>query len=69
LDCRHHTARPALGVGTTAMPPLDQSKWELYNITEDYSEYNDLAAKNLDKLKELQALFLTEAGKYHFPIG
>ena len=24
----------------------DQYKWELYNIAEDYSEYNDLAARN-----------------------
>ena len=44
-------------------------KWELYNITEDYSQYNDLAAKNPDKLKEMQALFLTEAAKYQvFPL-
>jgi hypothetical protein len=44
-------------------------KWELYNIAEDYSEYNDLAAKQPDKLKELQALFLTEASKYQvFPL-
>ncbi|HWO32425.1 MAG TPA: arylsulfatase [Candidatus Acidoferrum sp.] len=43
--------------------------WELYNITEDYSENNNLAAKNPDKLKELQALFLTEATKYNvFPL-
>ena len=43
--------------------------WELYNITEDYSEYNDLAAKNPDKLKELQALFLKEAAQYQvFPL-
>jgi arylsulfatase A-like enzyme len=43
--------------------------WELYNITEDYSEYNDLATKQPDKLKELQALFLTEAAKYQvFPL-
>ncbi|MGA6988225.1 MAG: arylsulfatase [Terriglobales bacterium] len=55
---------PPWELGTTAMPPIDQYKWELYNITEDYSEYNDLAAKNPDKLKELQALFLTEAAKY-----
>ena len=27
-------------------------------------EYNDLAQKNPDKLKEMQALFLTEAAKY-----
>jgi arylsulfatase len=43
--------------------------WELYNIAEDYSEYNDLAAKEPAKLKELQALFLTEAAKYQvFPL-
>jgi arylsulfatase A-like enzyme len=62
---------PPWELGMTAMPPLDQYKSELYNITEDYSdysEYNDLAAKNPGKLKELQALFLTEAGKYHFPL-
>ena len=40
-------------------------KWELYNITEDYSQNNDLAAKMPDKLKEMQALFLTEAAKYN----
>src|SRR5204862_2802315 len=39
-------------------------KWELYNLNEDFSQNNDLAAKMPDKLKEMQALFLTEAGKY-----
>ena len=44
-------------------------KWELYNLTEDFSQNNDLAASNPDKLKELQALFLTEAEKYNvFPL-
>jgi arylsulfatase A-like enzyme len=43
--------------------------WELYNIAEDYSEYNDLAAKQPDELKQLQSLFLTEAAKYQvFPL-
>ena len=56
-------------LGTGKMPPLDEYKWELYNITEDYSEYNDLAAQQPEKLKELQALFLTEAAKYNvFPL-
>ena len=32
-------------------------KWELYNLTEDYSQFNDLAAKMPEKLKEMQALF------------
>ena len=39
-------------------------KWELYNLTEDYSEYNDLAASNPDKLRQLQELFWVEAAKY-----
>ena len=32
--------------------------WELYNIAEDYSENNDLAAKNPDKLRDMKELFL-----------
>ena len=60
---------PPWELGTGTMPPLDQYKWELYNITEDYSENNDLAAQHPDKLKELQTLFLTEAAKYQvFPL-
>jgi arylsulfatase A-like enzyme len=51
------------------MPPLGNYKWELYNIAKDYSENNDLAAQQPDKLKEMQALFLTEAAKYQvFPL-
>ena len=46
------------------MPDVNGYKWELYNIAEDYSQYNDLAAKMPDKLKEMQALFMTEAAKY-----
>ena len=44
-------------------------KWELYNIAEDYSENNDLAAKMPDKLRNMQELFLVEAAKYNvFPL-
>ena len=51
------------------MPPMDDYKWELYNVAKDYSENNDLAAQQPDKLKELQALFLSEAQKYQvFPL-
>jgi arylsulfatase len=43
--------------------------WELYNINEDFSESNDLAKKMPDKLKEMQAKFLSEAKKYDvFPL-
>ena len=51
------------------MPSLDNYKWELYNVAKDYSENNDLAAQMPDKLKEMQALFLSEAAKYQvFPL-
>jgi hypothetical protein len=51
-------------LGTAKLPDINDYKWELYNIAEDYSEYNDLASKMPDKLKEMQSLFLSEAGKY-----
>ena len=38
--------------------------WELYNLDEDFSEANDLAAKEPEKLKELKAKFDEEAEKY-----
>jgi arylsulfatase A-like enzyme len=51
-------------LGTAKLPEINDYKWELYNTTDDYSQNNDLAASNPDKLHELQALFLTEAAKY-----
>src|SRR6187397_305132 len=52
-----------------ANPPLKDDTWELYNVDEDFSEANNLAAKNPEKLKELQAIFNEEATKNHvFPI-
>jgi arylsulfatase A-like enzyme len=57
-------------LGTAKLPEVVNGyKWELYNIAEDYSEFNDLAARNPDKLRELQELFLVEATKYNvFPL-
>ena len=50
-------------------PPLKDDVWELYNVDEDFSEANDLAAKNPEKLKDLQEIFNQEAKKNHvFPI-
>jgi len=44
---------------------FDKDPWELYHIDEDFSQADDLAAKNPRKLKELQAAFLVEAKKYN----
>ena len=57
--------QPPWLMGTAKMPDLMTGyKWELYNIADDYSENNDLAAQHPDKLKELQGLFMDEARKY-----
>ena len=46
------------------LPEPKDYKWELYNLSEDYSQANDLAAKMSGKLKEMQKLFAQEAAKY-----
>lgn len=58
--------------GTVHMTPwaapqttLQNDVWELYHVSEDFSMSTDLAAKNPEKLKELQSLFMAEAVKYH----
>jgi arylsulfatase len=43
----------------------DNDKWELYNLDEDFSQANDLAAKHPEKLRELKELFWQDAEKYH----
>ena len=44
---------------------LQKDVWELYDIRNDFSLTLDLAAKNPQKLKEMQALFMKEAEKNH----
>ncbi len=41
----------------------DQDKCELYNLDEDFSQAEDVADKNPDKVRELTALFWAEAEK------
>ena len=57
---------PPWDLATGKLPDVTNGyKWELYHLTEDFTQNNDLAAKMPDKLKEMQALFLTEAAKYN----
>jgi arylsulfatase len=49
----------------TAVPKDPMSfAWELYDLRKDWTQAEDLAAKNPAKLKELQTLFWKEAKKY-----
>lgn len=40
-----------------ANPPLSEDVWELYNVDEDFSQVNNLADSNPEKLEELKELF------------
>ncbi|MBI1824768.1 MAG: arylsulfatase [Planctomycetes bacterium] len=51
--------------GGAGIPSVNDYKWELYNVSEDFSEATNLAAKEPAKLKELQDLFWQEAEKYN----
>jgi arylsulfatase len=58
-----------------ASPGLDKWRpendvWELYNLNEDFTQNNNLAKSNPEKLKEMQALFMAEAKENKdLPIG
>jgi arylsulfatase len=43
---------------------LEASGWELYNLTEDWSETRNVAAEQPEKLAEMVALWWNEAEKY-----
>ena len=48
----------------------NKDRWELYDIRKDFSEADDLAAKEPARLEEMKKLFLVEAEKNNvFPVG
>jgi arylsulfatase A-like enzyme len=51
---------------SSAPPPdvISGYTWELYNVMEDPTESNDLAAKMPEKLKQMQVIFYAEAKKH-----
>jgi arylsulfatase A-like enzyme len=51
-------------VMTADMPGFDDDVWELYG-PEDWTQANDLAAEQPERLRQLQRLFLVEAAKYN----
>ena len=61
---------PPWDLGATPNPDVMNSyKWELYDLTKDWTQDNDLAASNPAKLKQMQELFMVEAAKYQvFPL-
>ncbi|MDP9237564.1 MAG: sulfatase-like hydrolase/transferase [Chloroflexota bacterium] len=43
---------------------FDEDRWELYHVEQDFSESRDLAGEYPEKLRELQAIWWAEAGRY-----
>ncbi len=44
---------------------FDDDTWELYRLSDDFTQATDVSAQNPEKVKELQAAFLEEAKKYN----
>jgi arylsulfatase A-like enzyme len=55
-----------------AQPPSPMNgfpAWQLYNLSEDWTQANDLAPKMPDKVRDLQQAFISEGTKYNvFPL-
>lgn len=58
----HNQRMPWILAGTY---DFDKDEWELYNIDEDPTEVNNLAASNPEKLEELKKKFDEQAWKYN----
>lgn len=60
---------PGLPKGAADWNP-ENDVWELYNLDEDWSQANDLAAKMPEKVAQMKSLFLVESAKnLNLPIG
>ena len=53
-----------MGAGGGKQIPFDQDNWELYDTTRDWSQSQNLAAQQPERVAELQRLWLIEAAKY-----
>jgi arylsulfatase len=58
--------RPPWDIAGAVNPnPAENVTWELYDLTKDWTQFNDVAAANPQKLKLMQDLFWVEAAKYN----
>ena len=51
-------------VGPVNPDPFNNCTWELYDLTNDWTQDEDVAAKYPEKVQEMKELFATEARKY-----
>lgn len=58
------TRPPWVVAGPANLDPANNVTWELYDLSKDWTQTENLAGQNTGKLKELQNLFWREAKKY-----
>jgi arylsulfatase len=51
-------------LGPVLQDPANAYKWELYDLSKDWTQFEDVAAKFPDKLRQLKELLWVEAAKY-----
>jgi arylsulfatase A-like enzyme len=61
VACVRHGRLPWENAGSY---DFDKDKWELYRIDGDFSEASDVAAREPQRLRDMQDLFWVEAAKY-----
>ncbi|MFO0828526.1 MAG: arylsulfatase [Phycisphaerales bacterium] len=60
---------PWQAFGPANPDPLNNQVFQLYDMRKDFTQSEDIAAANPDKVKEMRAAFVAEANKYHvFPL-
>lgn len=58
-----------MGFGDLPSDIMNGYQWELYNLNEDPTQFNNLASKMPEKLLEMKEIFTIEAAKYNvFPL-
>ena len=60
---------PWQAFGPANPDPLNNQVFQLYDLTKDFSQANDIAAEHPDKVEEIRKMFVEEAKKYQvFPL-
>jgi arylsulfatase A-like enzyme len=60
---------PWQAFGAANPDPLNNQVFQLYDLNTDFSQSNDIAAKNPQKVQEMRTMFVAEAKKYQvFPM-
>jgi len=59
---RHYRLPWVMAIGSSKS--FDEDTWERYDLRRDFSQYDDVASKYPEKLKELRDAFWVEAEKY-----